>query len=155
MPYREKAERPPIPVDARRWYTRQGDVEKGPYDEAALVHAVKTKMLRATTLVRAEDETEWRPFSQVERLAKKTTSGGGRRRAEFDPERDLSPSARGSFGQGFAAGFFAGIIGYLLVLGFAKGAETKRGALMGFLAQIGVGIVRVVIALMAAGDAAR
>jgi hypothetical protein len=146
MAYREQGERPPLPIDCRRWFTKQGDAEKGPYDEDALVRAVATKLLKPTTLVRAEDETEWRPLVQVEHLRKKMTPE--RTRRPFDPERDLHPEAHGSFGAGFAAGFFGGCIGFFLVLAMAKGEETKRGARFGFIAQIGVGALFRVIAMM-------
>jgi hypothetical protein len=45
----------------------------------------------------------------------------------------------GSIGLGFLAGFFGGCIGLILVYAIAKGPETKKGAGMGFAAQIVVG----------------
>lgn len=42
-------------------------------------------------------------------------------------------------GLGFCAGFFGGCIGLILVYAIAKGPETKRGAGIGFAAQIVVG----------------
>ena len=137
--YRDKAERPPLHPDCRRWFTKQGDAEKGPYDEEAIVRAVKTRLLRTTTLVRAEDETEWRPLAQVERLRDKLAPEKTAR--PFDPDRDLHQQTGGSFGAGFAAGLFGGCIGLILVEALAKGPETKRGGRTGFVAQVLVGVV--------------
>ncbi len=47
----------------------------------------------------------------------------------------------GSLGLGFLAGFFGGCIGLILVYVIAKGPETKKGAGIGFAAQIIVGAV--------------
>ena len=47
----------------------------------------------------------------------------------------------GSVGLGFLAGFFGGCIGLILVYAIAKTPETKKGAGMGFAAQIVVGAV--------------
>jgi hypothetical protein len=141
MTYREQGERPALDPSLRRWFTKQGDAEKGPYDEAALVRAVKRGMLSARTLVRAEDQTEWRPLADVEQLAKKTAPKPlGRQNAAFDPERDIHPDARGDFGLGLAAGLLGGCIGLVLVEALAKGNETKRGARFGFLAQLVIGV---------------
>ena len=53
----------------------------------------------------------------------------------------------GSFGLGFAAGFFGGCIGFILVLAIAKGPDTKRGAKVGFIVQMVLGaIIRVISA---------
>jgi hypothetical protein len=48
---------------------------------------------------------------------------------------------QGSFGGGFAAGFFGGCIGYLLVNMLAKGEQTKKGARIGFFSGIAVGFL--------------
>jgi hypothetical protein len=53
----------------------------------------------------------------------------------------------GSLGLGFLAGFFGGCIGLILVYAIAKGPQTKKGAGMGFAAQIVLGS----IARLAAG----
>jgi len=42
----------------------------------------------------------------------------------------------GSFPLGFLAGFFGGCIGFILVRMFARGKSTKRGAGVGFFAQL-------------------
>ncbi|HJN77176.1 MAG TPA: hypothetical protein QGF58_24845 [Myxococcota bacterium] len=47
----------------------------------------------------------------------------------------------GTFWGGFLAGFFGGCIGAILVLAIAKGAETKKGAKIGFAIQFAVGIL--------------
>lgn len=64
-PYRKQGERPSVPPELRRFYTKSSDVEKGPYEPAAIRRAIKEGHLRATTLVRAEDDTEWFPASEV------------------------------------------------------------------------------------------
>jgi len=42
---------------------------------------------------------------------------------------------QGSTGLGFLAGFFGGIVGLVLVLVLAKGKSTKKGAIIGLVAQ--------------------
>jgi hypothetical protein len=44
-------------------------------------------------------------------------------------------------GLGFCAGFFGGCIGLILVYAIAKGPATKRGASIGFAAQLVVGVL--------------
>ena len=56
---------------------------------------------------------------------------------------------QGSLGLGFCAGFFGGCIGLGLVYAIAKGPDTKKGAGMGFAAQIVLGVIaRIVGAAM-------
>ena len=55
----------------------------------------------------------------------------------------------GNFGLGFCAGFFGGCLGWILVFAFAKGAQTKKGAGMGFAAQIAAGAIFRVLAAAA------
>lgn len=137
MPYRERAERPKIPAEGRRWFTKHDDVEKGPFEEEALVRAVQSNKLKSSTLVRPEDESEWRPLSHVKQLMPKAT----RARADFDPARDLAAEAHGSFNSGLVAGMLGGCIGLLLVEVLAKHQETKRGARIGFFVQLFVGVM--------------
>ena len=56
----------------------------------------------------------------------------------MDNETSLTP---GSYPLGLLAGFFGGCIGLALVHFIAKGADTKKGALHGFVAQSIVGVV--------------
>jgi hypothetical protein len=61
---------------------------------------------------------------------------------------DIAPM-QGSLGLGFCAGFFGGCIGLVLVYAIAKGSETKKGAGIGFVVQIVVGVLlRIVGAAM-------
>lgn len=53
----------------------------------------------------------------------------------------LDEDVIGSLPQGFAAGFCCGIIGLILVLVMAKGGETKKGAIIGFISGIVVGVL--------------
>lgn len=144
-PYRAKGERAPIPEGLRRWYTKSGDLEKGPFEEEALIASFKNGKLKNSTLVRAEDNAEWRRIADVKELAPKTAPIAFR--SDFDERRDGSVEVMGSFGAGFAAGLFGGIIGMLLVLAMAKGPATKQGARMGFVAQIGIGMLLRAMAL--------
>jgi hypothetical protein len=68
MGYREQGERPPIPQENRRWYTKTGDPEKGPFEEDALVRSFKEGKIGRATQVRAEDEVEWKPIRKVRAL---------------------------------------------------------------------------------------
>jgi len=52
----------------------------------------------------------------------------------------------GSFPLGFLAGFFGGCIGFLLVRMLAKGAQTKKGAGVGWAVGMGVGLLLRLIA---------
>ena len=69
----------------------------------------------------------------------------------YAPPMQYAPSTlpggpvAGSFGLGFAAGFFGGCIGYLLVRSLAKGEETKKGARIGFIVAIAISaVIRVI-----------
>jgi hypothetical protein len=99
-------------------------------------------MLKGTSLVRAEDGAEWRPIASVEALMGALRAPVPRTPATFepDPREGADPALAGNFWGGFAAGFFGGCIGLGLVLLIAKGAQTKRGVLYGFLTQLFVGI---------------
>jgi hypothetical protein len=50
-------------------------------------------------------------------------------------------NVKGNIVLGFLAGFFGGCLGLGLVLAIAKGTQTKRGASIGFSAQVIVGIL--------------
>jgi len=65
---------------------------------------------------------------------------------QYAPSTTPGGPVVGSFGLGFAAGFFGGCIGFILVLAIAKGPETKRGAKIGFLVSIVIGAIFRVIA---------
>ena len=145
--YRAPGERPRLPDSDRRWFTRQGDVEKGPYEADILARSVKSGVLKRTALVRAEDEAEWRPVHAVDVLmaAVKAPRGAG---WTTDSRDGAVPEQPGSFGWGFVAGFFGGIIGLVLVRVLAKTQETKTGATAGFMVGLGMGVLyRVVLAM--------
>jgi hypothetical protein len=59
----------------------------------------------------------------------------------FGMQQSYTAPVTGSIGLGFLAGFFGGCIGLILVYAIAKGPETKKGAGMGFAAQIVIGAV--------------
>lgn len=156
-PYREPAERPPTPQADRRWLTRTpDDVVKGPYSTEAMQRSIQSGGLKPTTLVRLEDEADWRPVADVAEL----WSSGALPRPESAPYRQpqypppdnreaFAAMTAGSFGGGFCAGFFGGCIGLVIVLSMSStGSETKRGAKIGFVVQMVVGVV-VRIAIMA------
>ena len=74
--------------------------------------------------------------------------GGGMNNPYAAPQQQpfgLQPSyiapVAGSLGLGLLAGFFGGCIGLILVYAIAKGPETKKGAGIGFAAQILIGAV--------------
>lgn len=48
---------------------------------------------------------------------------------------------KGSLPLGFLAGFFGGCIGLALVYFLAKGADTKKGAIFGFIGGIVLGVI--------------
>jgi hypothetical protein len=67
-PYREPGEREKVPDSERRWFTRHGDSVGGPFDPAAILRSVEAGLLRSESLVRAEDDTEWRALGSVDAL---------------------------------------------------------------------------------------
>lgn len=56
----------------------------------------------------------------------------------FTPPPHVPPT-QGSMALGFLAGFFGGCLGWALVLVFAKGSETKKGAGLGLACQFVLG----------------
>lgn len=64
-PYRKPGEPAAVPRETRRWFTKSGDVVKGPFELVALRRSLKEGYIKRTTLVRPEDETEWRPISEA------------------------------------------------------------------------------------------
>jgi hypothetical protein len=132
--YRDRGQRPLAGPDERRWYTKPGDTEKGPYDEETIVRSVQTNKLGRGALVRQEGEPEWRPIRDVRELMDRVwpvqvISG-------FDERRALAMAPTGSFWRGFASSLFGGVFGYLLVLAPSSGSETRRGAGRGFLTSL-------------------
>jgi len=67
-PYRKPVERPRPPSQAPRWYTKSGDVEKGPFEVDAIKRSLKEGYIRSTALVRREDQTEWHPITELSRF---------------------------------------------------------------------------------------
>jgi len=132
-----------------RWLVKashEGDLDKGPYDLDALRMSRKRLLLKDDALVREESSQEWVPLKSLfveEEKAKTRADLGGPSR---ERTREIEAEARGSFGLGFAAGFLGGCIGLGIVYATSKGSETKRGALIGFLVQAGVGLAIRVIA---------
>jgi hypothetical protein len=143
IPYRRQGERPPLADTERRWFTKQGDAEKGPYAADVIVSSVKKGLLKGTTLVRAEDGSEWRPISSVDVLTGALRAPIARSRdiVAPDPRETDVPFEGGHFFGGLAAGFFGGCIGLGLVLLIAKGPNTRRGVICGFVAQVLVGMM--------------
>jgi hypothetical protein len=131
--YREKAERPALSQDERCYFTKSGDVEKGPFQLDALVRGVQSNVLKMSALVRAEDEADWRRLRALPELSRKLAPPARRRDVRPLYERDLTPEERGNFLGGFAAGLFAGVIGWVIVEGVARGGRTKAGARLGFV----------------------
>lgn len=146
-PYRKPGEPAPVPRHLRRWYTKAGDVEKGPYDAFAIHGSVKDGYLKSATLVRAEDELEWRPLSSVRELV---SPGVRRPTGELLPrfgreEREPPQAPRGNYWAGFAVSLVAGLLGLVIILVASKESETRRGALPGFLVRIGLTVVLVAL----------
>jgi hypothetical protein len=130
--YREQAERPALSPRERRYFTKSGDVEKGPFPLDALVRGVQSSVLRMSALVRAEDEADWRPLRVLPELRRALAPLAPRRDARPLYERELVPAERGNFPGGFAAGFCGCIIGWMIVEGVARGGRTKAAARLGF-----------------------
>jgi len=142
VPYREPGVRPKLTDEERRWFTKQGDREMGPYALDALVRSVKSGMLKQSALVRAEDETEWRPLRTVDAVTEAIRGPSPGWTKDVGAEAPVPEMfTGGSFGSGFAAGFVGGLVGWILVLALAKGYETKRGASAGFALQFLLGVV--------------
>lgn len=136
--YRQPAERPRLLDSERRWFTRTGDVHKGPYSSKVLARSIRSGVLRRTSLVRAEDETEWRPVYAVDALKPALRPP----LTPWTPDRaDPRYEARGSYGGGFATGLLGGMLGLLLVFALAKDPDTRLGASVGCAVAFGAWLV--------------
>ena len=62
------------------------------------------------------------------------------------PGYNMPPAVPGNLFLGLLAGFFGSCIGLVLVLIIAKGPATKKGAIIGFVAQFVLGVVFNIIA---------
>jgi hypothetical protein len=142
VPYRAQGARPKLTDAERRWFTKQGDAVKGPYPAESLARSLKGGVLKPSSLVRAEDEVEWRPLRTVDAVmdAVRGPKGPG---WTPDPRVGAETQERfaGNLQRGFAAGFVGGLLGLILVLLLARGHETKRGAVFGFGLQLVFGIL--------------
>jgi hypothetical protein len=149
-PYRKPGEPAPIAKDLRRWFTKSNDVEKGPFEALAVRRSLREGYIKSKTLVRAEDEREWRELSSVPELSGRAPLPVARApRVEDAPEwvQPAQPVPIGSFWGGFAATLFFGLLALVIVLVSTKATETRRGAIRGFLTRIALSIVFVVITL--------
>ncbi|MFO0738872.1 MAG: DUF4339 domain-containing protein [Labilithrix sp.] len=150
--YREPGKRKKVPRKLRSWFVQNADgSEKGPFEYDSLVSSGKADRIKPSTLVRAEDEKEWQPLSELlakeEKRAAKKAAELGLSSGSSSSSGD-APEELGNFGAGLCAGLFGGFIGFGLVMVLARGTETKRGARWGLVAQLGVGFV---LRLMLAG----
>lgn len=57
------------------------------------------------------------------------------------PGYNMAAPVEGSLPLGLLAGFFGGCIGLILVMIIAKGPATKKGAGIGFAAQMVLGVI--------------
>jgi hypothetical protein len=134
----------------QRFFTKKDDAVKGPFEAASIQKSLDDERISPGTLIRGEDEDDYVPVAKhpyFARLAKKKAAAElAASRREFDPERDVMHEP-GNFGLGFLAGMFGGIIGLILVRVLAKGEETKKGATIGFIVGIGVGLFLRLVAL--------
>jgi hypothetical protein len=145
-PYRKPGEPAPIAKEHRRWFTKSNDVEKGPFETSAVRRSLRDGYIKKTTLVRAEDEREWRPLSSVPELGGPPVVRIPRAKlVEEDPP--LHPVPLGTFWGGFAATLFFGLLALIIVLVSTKAPDTRRGAVRGYLTRIGLSIAFVVISL--------
>jgi hypothetical protein len=140
---------PTSPDAGRRWFMRKGGDEQGPYTTEMLLRSFHYGSIKRTTLIRAENETEWRPLStSLDLIAPSDTDTSG--------EESVRPVLRtdqevieyrepGSFGLGLAAGFFGGIIGFALIRWMARGEKTKAGAALGFFFSAILGLLRLLM----------
>ena len=147
--YREPAKRKKIPRRLRKWFVQNPDgTERGPFEYGALISSGRAERLKPSTLVRAEDETEWQPLS---RLQEKEDARVAKQKSDLGFADDGASSANeaedpGNFGAGLVAGLCCGLIGFLVVSLTSKGRETKRGARWGLMIQFGIGILLRVVA---------
>jgi hypothetical protein len=142
-PYRSAAAKEQLPDDQRRYFTKRGDVVKGPFEPDVLADAVRRGKVKPSTLARAEGDAEWTQISEMRWLHAPV------RTARFGEQGFNARAAfpdNGSFVLGFFAGLVGGCIGAILVQVLAKGSDTKRGAWFGFVIQAIAGtIIRVSI----------
>lgn len=147
-PYRKLAEPSPVRRELRRWYTKSGEVEKGPFEASALRRSLKDGHLRATTLVRGEDQTEWRPVTDVTDITRgvpPSARASPRPAASPQPFAPADESTKtliyGALACGLTyVGLVFGIMGLLLArkqLRSGAGKYTRAGYI---LSIVGIGI---------------
>ncbi len=159
--------------DSLRYYVIANDREKGPYTLAQLRSSQRDGALTQATRVRAENEEQSRPLSEVlglgmlaqPREPSRSRGRGGRPAGRLDledvyappaeaPVRDdrdsFVPADQGSYWNGFALGFFGGCIA--LVFTRKAKPETRRGVVHGFGVGLAVGfLVRMIEAMSQGG----
>jgi len=136
--------------DEAGWFTKTPDgAVHGPYATEAMVRAVRSGELAPSTLVRLDEEGDWRRLVDVPEL----WGDGPDARPDASPYRRPAPAPSdgrvafdspqvGSFGGGFCAGFFGGCIGVVVVHAIATtGTETRRGAKVGFAVGVAIGFL--------------
>ncbi len=144
-PYRKPGERTPIAPELRRWFTKSGDVEKGPFERTAILRSLKEGYIKRTTLVRAEDQSEWLPLSQVKEL----TGPAPRPNAPRPAPTHVAALEPGNYWLGFVVSICAGLIGLIVIYATSREIETRRGALNGFFVRIGLTVALVVVMFVA------
>lgn len=140
--YREPGKRKKIPKKLRSWFIQNPDgTEKGPFEYDSLISSGKADRLKPATLVRPEDEQEWRPLKTLlDKEAAKDSKKAGHVTEGRSRSGDANYEEPGNFGAGLIAGLCCGILGFLVVQVAAKGTETKRGARWGFMIQLALGL---------------
>jgi hypothetical protein len=145
-PYRKPGEPAPIAKEHRRWFTKSNDVEKGPFEASAVRRSLRDGYIKPATLVRAEDEREWRELSSIPELTGRAVVRSPRIH-RVEEALPVQPVPLGSFWGGFAATIFFGLLALVIVLVSTKAPDTRRGAIRGYLTRIGLTIAFVVITL--------
>ncbi len=138
-----------------RFYVTTSQGEKGPYEEVHVRGWLREGTMPRDALVRREDEATGAPATSVfpgEAPAPKPAENPWQENVYAPPlatgGSDWVHVHQGSFGTGFAFGFFCGCIA--LIASYMDstnmGSETKRGVRTGFAVGMAIGILTRVIA---------
>jgi hypothetical protein len=140
-----------------RFYVTTPQGEKGPYEEAEVRGWLREGTMPRDALVRREDEARGAPATSVfpgEAPAPKPAENPWQENVYAPPlavgdTDNWVDMNQGSFGTGFALGFFCGCIA--LIASYMDstnmGSETRRGVRTGFAVGMAIGILsRIMIA---------
>jgi hypothetical protein len=127
--------------DARRWFTKARGLEKGPFEPDALRRSLRAGTVKRTTLVRAEDEQDWRPLHAVREILQAQLPPEPPRTAPPPPAEDTKLVVLGILACGLTyVGLPLAIVGIVLTRKKLRSAPTKNARLGYVLSLAGLAV---------------